>query len=695
MKPDYRTFARAVGVSLLGAGLQLVLGVVLLVYATLGRDHTALSGSYLILAGVAVWVTIAIVFDQHRRERLEAMEAEALDATGGRGSVFDSAADELRVQARRLAWMHRFFVPAVALALGVGLILIAYWRYSSGLSLIGFDKAGKDNFAEVRPLFRGWAIALAISFSVLGFVFARFVSGMAKQQVWANLRGGAAYAVAAAIVGLVMLVGHFVDLAGSDVVLRYAQVALPVAIGLLGAEIFLTFLLNLYRPRKPGELPRAAFDSPILSFVASPDRIAKSIGDAISYQFGIDVTGSWAYRLLSRSVLSLAVFGGVVVWVLTTISVVSANEQGLRIRNGVLVEKIGPGLYFKLPWPFEVIERQDTGIAGFEDGIPGIDLATAAPGNEVKAILWTNDHKVEEFPFIVQASRMGMASQAKGEGKGDLTRGLAVVIVEVPLVYRIKDLALWDRFAAPAAREDLVRAVARREIFQYLATLTEDQLLGSKRAEAGAVLHKRIDAALNDPSKGLNAGVEVLYTSVEGVHPPKDAALKYEEVIGSYSQREELIAQGKTAAIETLAKAAGKVELAREIAAEIDKLLTSGALGSVEAIAQEQRIELLITQAGGEAAQLLSEARGSRWARAMQERGRAEAYGGRLAAYRANPKLYKANLYFDSLLELMKDNRVYLVSDDATGGKINVDLKDLDTAGNVFLSPGGEQGSGQ
>jgi len=695
MKSDSRTYARATAVCLMGAGLQLALGAILLIYGLMGaavrvddkifvvQDHAAITGGYFILIGLTVWIALAVVFDQHRRERLEAMENEALDQAGGKASVFESAAEDLRVNARRLAWMHRFLLPGVSLGLGAALLALAYFRYTSGSAQIGFDAANKDNFSTflaARPALRGWAMSLAIGIAVIGFIFARFVSGMAKQPVWSNLRGGAGYAVAASLVGVIILLGHFVDLAGTDVVLRYGVIALPVAIGVLGLEIYLSFLLNLYRPRKAGETPRPAFDSPVLSFVASPDRIAKTIGDAISYQFGVDVSSSWAYRLLSRSILALVLMGGVVVWLLTTISVIAPNERGLRVRYGALVEQLGPGLHFKLPWPLETIDRESTSLAGSEDGVPGVDLATAAPKRETPVILWTNDHKVEEFPVVVQASRY-----AKDANVG---QDLGLMIVEIPLVYRIANVEKWDRFASPNSREDLLRARARREILIQLATLTEDDLVGAGRVGASDRLMKAVDAAINGPvdKGGLDAGVKVEFVGITGVHPPKDAATKYEEVVSALQQRERIIEGGRVAENEVLAGSAGDAETARRIVAEIDALvkLRDGKQGEAALAEQELKIEALIVTAGGRAGQVLAEARSQRWARHMNERGQAEGYNARLAAYRANPKLYMAGLYFNTLTEVMKDARVFLVSDDVAGGQINLDLKELDTGGNVL-----------
>ncbi len=684
MKADHRTFAQALRASVAGLVLQLVLGVVLLIYAILGNDHTAFTGAAVVLCGIAVWTVLVVVFDQHRRERLEALEAESLDAAyRAQSSAFAEAADELRPHARRLAWMHKFLVPGVSLALGAGLITIGYLRFTSGSKLIGFDPTtSADLFAPAKPAHWGWAISIAISLAVVGFIFARYVSGMAKQKVWTNLRGGAAYAVAASLIGVTMLVGHFVNLAGSDVVLRYSQVAVPIVVGILGVEIFLTFLLNLYRPRKAGEMPRAAFDSPVLSFVASPDRIAKSIGEAISYQFGVDVRGSWAYQLLSRSVLSLAVFGGIVVWLLTTVSVVAPNEQGLRVRYGKMVERLQPGLYFKLPWPLESIETETTGVRDGGDGIPGVDLSIAPPGANVRAILWTNEHNTNEadFQMVVQPSRLGKAA-------GGSSDNLSLLIAEVPMVYRVIDAEKWDRFASPTSREDLIKGVAQRELTTLFATLTEDELLGARRAQASRMLQERITTALG--SKGLDAGVEVIFVGVQGVHPEKNVATKFEEVVSAELQRVKLVQTAQADAIRSLATAAGDVDLARRIASEIQKLDGMSGGKAEDVAAQTAKVEQLIAQAGGDAARLLSEARARRWQRHMTARADADAYAGRLAAFNANPALYKANLYFNMLTDVFKNARVYLVPPGIPDLRTTLDVKDLNTGADVFASPGG------
>lgn len=676
MKPDYLSYSRASMVALLGLTAQILMGVGLLIYSVLGRDHAAQSAAYAILLGGVVWVTLAIVFDQHRRERLEALETEQLDAAQ-KSSVFAGSGEELRVQARRLAWMHKFMVPAVSLALAGILIWFAWWRISDAAKLLGYDKFGADLFA--KPMMRGWAIAIGLGLGVVGFIFGRFVSGMAKQKVWANLRAGAAYAVLASVSGLAMAVAHFIDAASRDDALRYLQIILPALAGFLGLEILVSLLLNMYRPRKPGEVPRAAFDSPVLGFIASPDRIAKSIGGAISYQVGVDVTGTWAYQLIARAVLPLVLMGAAVMWLMTCVSVVGTNEQGIRVRNGESIEKVGPGIYFKLPWPMESIDRIET------SSLMEIDLATPSPGSDVAALLWTNDHKVKEQYAITRAAARKPAVGGSGAGANNLEqRDISVVAVRVPLRFRISDVEKWERFGVPGKREDAVKALAQREVMLALATITDDELIGAGRKTISETIYKQVVESMAK----AEAGIEVLYVGIENVHPQKEVARAFENIVRARQGLEELSDKGRASAIATLTGVVGNLELARNAAAELAVLneLKLKKASEQEITAQTLKVEGLLLNAGGKAGALLAEARAYRWERHMNERGNANAYAGRLAAFKANPMLYKARLYYDMLHDTLSETRLYLIPDSMGRTNINIKLEETG-ATNVLTNP--------
>jgi hypothetical protein len=72
----------------------------------------------------------------------------------------------------------------------------------------------------------------------------------------------------------------------------------------------------------------------------------------------------------------------------------------------------------------------------------------------------------------------------------------------------------------------------------------------------------------------------------------------------------------------------------------------------------------------------------------MRARGRAEESAGQSASYRAAPRVYIAQRYFDTLKTLLGGSRVYIVADD--GGdriEIETDLMDAAATGNIFDRP--------
>ncbi len=70
MQADHQSYKRAAGVALLGLALQGVIGFILLIYGLLANDHAGFTAGLATLCGMIVWLSLAMVFDQHRRERI-------------------------------------------------------------------------------------------------------------------------------------------------------------------------------------------------------------------------------------------------------------------------------------------------------------------------------------------------------------------------------------------------------------------------------------------------------------------------------------------------------------------------------------------------------------------------------------------------------------------------------------------------
>lgn len=679
IKGDHLAYRRAALVSALGLIIQTALAILFFVYARFTRDHAAGTAVYMLGSGIILWAALILLYDQHRRERLEAIEAEQL-AAGGVGSAFDNSSDDLRVAARRLATIQKWVIPLA------GLVIAAINITGGVLRFRGW--AEMEN--KLVPPGSGWSLALGLSVAVVMFVFARFVSGMGTLKPWANLRAGAAQAVAIALIGLLIGSASFLDLALSQ---NWLGVAAPYAVAVLlivlGSETVLHLVFDLYRPRTAGEDPRPAFDSRLLGLVAAPDRIAESVGEAINYQFGVDISGSWFYQLLSRWIAGLVAMGLLIGWLLTSIVVVQPHQRGLVLTFGQIspplvsfgdrgeAGDLGPGLHIKWPWPISTFEIPTVSARGSEQyasaGVRVIQLASEPPDDPSKPVLWGESHATREMLNIVQPGldRFAVSTRA-GSGPGSLS----LLAIEVPVHYVVRDVKLFDEFASPGVRERLLTAVGRRIVTQHIGQRSIDDLLAGERAELARELKAKLEEAYGRFNNGRGAGIEILFVGAHGIHPPTKVAPNFERVVQARQNREALIEDALKAKTASLTEAAGSVDLADRIVALLNRLDRVRGTGSDEEIELELEVQRLLEQTGGQAGELLLAAGATRWERHMSERGRAALLKGQNLAYAAAPALFQSKMYFDALREAMANARVYITPESIPGLHVRLELQD-------------------
>lgn len=716
MQGDTFNYQRARTVSLLGLGLQVAMAAGLALYTAfsggtnadgepVSTDHAALTATVFAAAGVVVWASLAFLFDWHRRERAEAIEAERLAADPA-ASAFETAGEEMRVAARRLAGLQKFGLPIVSLSFAAVLITVGVVRLLQGRSLMaepGFDPT---------PI-RGWALVIGLATGFVGFVFARFVSGMAKQRVWASLRAGSSAAVGTALLGIAIAIAHFIDLAsGPDIIVSGLRVAFPIFLIVIGAETVLNFVLDIYRPRRPGEDPRPAFDSRLLGLLAAPDKIAQNVGEALNYQFGIEVSRTWFYLLLQRWWSALVLLVALVMWAMTSVVIVEPHQRALILTFGrPPTHSAEPGLHFKWPWPIsevyipESVQRGEGGSLSVSRTVTGVrtmTLGTNSPKKDAKLVLWDNDHVAgEEYYNLVQPTpaeaRAGAAEAATTTSPFD---DLSIVAAELPVHWVVDDVLLYDRFAEPGSREALIRSLGQRVALQRLSAASIDDVLGAERAAIAAEINQAFTQSLAALNDGAGPGIKILFLGAGNVHPHKDVAPSFERVVQAQQVKQSKLEQAlqdririltKTAPVATLDDGTriDAAELVRLITA-LDQLRASGKADAAAVAVEEQRIQSLIERAGGDAGASLIEASAQRWRRHMGERGRAALYEGQLAGYLAAPGLYKARLYFDAVREAFRDSRVFLVAEGVGDLRVRVELQ-TDAQTSVFNPDAGAE----
>jgi len=379
------------------------------------------------------------------------------------------------------------------------------------------------------------------------------------------------------------------------------------------------------------------------------------VGELINYQFGVEVSRSWLYRLLGRAVTPLTLLGGLVLAALSALVIVGPDEEGVVTRFGAIRgAALEPGLHVKLPWPIETADTYPVGKV--------LEITVSSDpirrGRDDEAILWTTADDnlaklgMEYFPTALDTRSAG--------------GGLALVAADVVVQYRVRNLL--DFLAGSLATREALEAITQQEASRYFASHDLDHLLTAGRTEGGRVLEEAIQARAD----GLVLGLDVVGVSITALKPPGGpVARAFHRQIGAQQERESLIQKGRRDAVVTLARVAGSVDHATRINAailELDALRSAGPAADDDArrqvVAKELDIETLLGEARGEAAELVHAARGYRWTRSVGERSAQERFTGELLAYEQAPAYYRTRRFLDVLAEGLCRRRKFVVAGD-------------------------------
>ncbi|MCH2141148.1 MAG: hypothetical protein MK100_08970, partial [Phycisphaerales bacterium] len=631
MRVDHLAYQRATNVAGFGFLIQAGFGSVLLVLGLALNDTASVVASVWTLAALVVWIGLLIVFFQHRLERLESLEADTLQQTAGETALFDESGG---VAARRLRMLYRWVLPGLSL-IQVVVLGVAGWLILSRLS-DAQAMEGVEDFA--MTVHRGWMVAVCLSFSVVSFIFSRFLAGMAELDVWRNLRAGAGVMVGNALVFLVVAIGvvfRFFELPGVLVGVTWAIGIFMFAVAI---ETLLSGILNAYRPRVAGEFPRAAFDSKSLSLLSRPDSFVKSLNEAVNYQFGFDISNSWGYRLILRSGIWLVVLSIVSLLAMSMFVVVDGRQEGLRLRAGRLIESDGhlvrdSGAFWKLPWPFEQSEVFDVSTIRSLPITPSeVGESNYDDWNKLPKLV----HKSPDEMFVCRPSALDESNadalledlEAAGEDVIVDARW-ALVRLRFEMAWRVRGgegvegggLLQYLEFGSDQKpgrqtftnRERILQSIGMAEATATLSSLSLDEVLTSRRGELGTMLAAGIQRRLDE----FDAGIEIVSVDVPIVAPPKDAVQSFEDYPVAIQQADRSIADAERRRGTMLTEVVGDVRYVDEVVEAVDGVIDQRRLaeqqevdaadgsGLSEAIANA---EALIRRGGGSAYRLIADA---------------------------------------------------------------------------------------
>jgi Cu+-exporting ATPase len=217
-------------------------------------------------------------------------------------------------------------------------------------------------------------------------------------------------------------------------------------------------------------------------------------------------------------------------YALTGLVQVQPDERAVVRRFGrVLDEDLGPGLWWRWPWPVEEVTRlQPARVHSVEVGF----RTTAAPGGSPAALTWESAHggswqRVEPEAVMIT-------------GDGNL------VEVQASVRYTIADPHAYlfevrdpDELLRAAAESVLREAVAGRP---FLDLLTTDR----QRFQEDVLT--RLDARLKGYGPA-GLGVRLDGLSLEDLHPPQQVVPAYHDVARAMERRDQLVNEARAEAL--------------------------------------------------------------------------------------------------------------------------------------------------
>lgn len=642
---DPRVYQRATTAALAGLTIQIALVLLMGLTALWSGSPAIYSAGWHMLGGLPIWIVLALLYHQHETERAQRLAADKLstDPTAS-AAIFGNLGDDLDAARRRLDSLYRYGLSAVSL------LVAAYMIVAGGALLSMRMRPGPDvPLAEyANPV--GLLFALA-GIAFVAFVGGRWLAGYARQRDWRLLRGGASYLMSCFVVTVLVLAGvAVVALAGIAWPLETLALVIPGVTTAIGLETLLTALLESYRPRVPGEIPRPAFDSRVLGLLTAPESLGSVLADLISYQFGVEVSSSWLYRLLGSAITPMTLFGTAFLMALSCLTIVGPDERGVRLRGGEMTgDPLPPGIHLKWPWPMETVEMHPVGQV--QELVVTSDLTGRS--QQSPAFLWTNDSDRD-----AQLGQEDFLAAAAADGAG-----VSLLSADVSVQYTVADLRTF--LMGSADPRQMLLAIAQRETSRFFAIHDIDTLLATGRTAGGPALQAVIQAEADR----FGLGIKIVGVAVTSLHPPiGNVSRAFHAQIGAMQERETLIQRARKDAVEKLARVAGSVEFSQQIDAEIrglDALRTAGKADSAAVTAAEGRINELLSDARGEAAEMLHAARAYRWKRVIGERADGERFAGELLAFQASPEYYRTRRFLEVLAEGLASRRKYVITGDA------------------------------
>ncbi len=332
------------------------------------------------------------------------------------------------------------------------------------------------------------SLSLFAIFALLLFLVGRFSVTIARLEDQRLLRPSASFLSAGAYVCAFIalgIAGAKTQWPSSDF---WVARGLCVLLGLMAAEILVTLLLEIYRPRVSGKVTRPLYDSRVVGLLAQPESLFTTAAQTLDYQFGFKVSETWFFQLLKKNLPALLLAQFAVLFLSTCVVFVDAGEQAVLEHFGRPVATLDAGAHFKLPWPVEKIyryrtEQIQTFIVGY---VPD------AQSEKANTVLWSTPHGKEDNFLVGNRAPVTVQNENADTNSTVKAPPVSLISVSIPVQFQITNVTEWAYNNADAT--NLLQSLATREVVRFLAGVDLNNVMSSNRLEAAETLRAGIQA---------------------------------------------------------------------------------------------------------------------------------------------------------------------------------------------------------
>ncbi|MBF0197608.1 MAG: hypothetical protein HQL32_07850 [Planctomycetes bacterium] len=311
-------------------------------------------------------------------------------------------------------------------------------------------------------------------------------------------------------------------------------------------EVLARSLASLYKIDQ-AELPPSC---PIIARMHLGATLKSAGKEAVSYQFGYDFQSN-IQDLLGKKIVLWTLSGLFFFALGSCVGVVNQGYVAFISTLGKVSEPVGPGLYFKAPWPIANIQFLNKGKMH--------RIAIGEP-EDSHSLLWQEeDHNPDDEFFLVRDSQNN-------------TTGLALERYAFNAVLNYEIDNAYQYLFLHKKPKDLIE----KEMFRVLSLESLDTkrqvLLSVAKYDFEQNLQAKLQARLNE----LKLGVRVTHLGLPQIHPPSSTIEAFNQTVNSRFQKSIAILESQAKASSLVnqieAESHSQIEQAKAKAAQIKSL---------------------------------------------------------------------------------------------------------------------------